>query len=618
LSVRDGKYVWQYFYLFRINGDVIKVRELKFLIVPALVFMLAGSNGFAQTAPKSKAPKEVAAELGGKLDELLSRYARYGLSGTVLVAKGGRIVVNKGYGQANKERGIPNRVNTVFDVASITKTFTAAAILQLEMAGKLRTDDRISKYLGEFPKDKTDITIHHLLTHTAGFKLDASDAGVTAADDREAFLQKIKVVPLSSTPGEKYSYSNMGYGLLALIVEKASGQTWQAYLEQHLIRRAGLARTNFYGDKRKNDSLVARGYIGPSEEELKLEAPLKQNANNPYLWGKYVIGATGITTTTGDLYKWWLALRSDRILSAAAREKKFTPQAVDQGYGWNIRGKQKEITRIHRGGLRGSFQSMLAYYPKEDTVLIFALNTNVGEGSPFWASTGWSNMEKVITGKEYTVPPAIISVNAAALQRYAGEYQLSSGGKFVVSLNKHSLSIGAEGQDAVNLLAYAHDDAPKTQSELNQASLDIINALQQGNLSQVGKAGALTEKELGELERKWKSWMATIGELKSLQTLGSTPGSRGFLRTFTRVTGTKATVVIRLLWDWEKRRLVAWADDIARPAITKFWPQGANKFVAFDFSSSKTLRLEFGLSADNRVLNIAAIKAMRVDARKVR
>src|SRR5688572_20902108 len=157
----------------------------RYLTSIVLVCILAvGASG--QSKPFIKG------ELGTKIDELLSRYEMYGLSGTVLVLKNDQVVIHKPYGLADIKSGRRNTLDSLYDVGSIAKTFTAAAILQLEMGGKLTTADPISKHLGEFPADKSGVTIHHLLTHTAGFKLDAGDAGITPADSPADFLRKAK------------------------------------------------------------------------------------------------------------------------------------------------------------------------------------------------------------------------------------------------------------------------------------------------------------------------------------------------------------------------------------------------------------------------------------------
>lgn len=579
------------------------------------------NQSFAQSSNTAVSDKGIFKnERAAKLDELLTRYAMYGFSGTVLLVKDNRIIINKGFGFADAGRGKQNTKDTLFDVGSIAKTFTAAAILQLEMRGKLKTDDLISKYLGEFPADKSTITIHHLLTHHAGLGLDARDAGVAPTDSREEFLQKTKNAPLISAPGAKYNYSNLGYALLANIIETVSGDSWQEYLRVNLLKPAGLKQTKLYGENVSGESL-ALGYIGMTEEDLKLEEPLRPQRQDSYLWGKYVIGAVGVLMTTGDLYKWWQALNSGKILSENARRKMFTIQSGNQGFGWNIGTVENEITRIHRGGLRGSFQSLIAYYPKENALLIFALNKNVGEGAPLWASVGWSNLEKIVLGKDYVLPPEIASFSQEKLSDYTGEYQLTTGEKFIAWAGNNSLLIGASGQTAVNLLAYSGQSPPDFQDKINETGKQFIEWLSKNDLPQIKNANYLPEKDLAALRAKWDSWVETIGEIKSVQILGTSPGTRGFPRTFVKLGGEKTSVVVRLLWDWDKKKLLAWGDDIQLPAISKFSPESETSFINFDFNKSQTLRVRFEMSSGGKVngLILASVDGKtEVFARKVK
>jgi CubicO group peptidase (beta-lactamase class C family) len=565
-------------------------------------FCVSGVTTNAQTDKRLGLRREVVkGEVALKLDELLSRYAGYGFSGTVLAAKDGQIILNKGYGLADRERNISNAANTAFDIASITKTFTAAAILHLETRGKLKTGDPISKYLGEVPTDKANVTIHHLLTHTAGFKLDAGDAGITASTGREEFLQKAKDAPLLSPPGEKYSYSNLGYALLAIIIEKVSGQSWQSYLRKFLMKPAGMSHSAFYENVSWNDSSVARGYTGSSEETLKLEESIRQDLPGSYMWKKHPIGAVGIVSTTGDLFKWWLALQSDRIFPESTRKKMFTLQAGGQGYGWNIQKDDRAVTRISRGGLRGSFQSMLAYYPEENAVLVFGLNKNV---NLLWASVGWSNMERVIRGKGYAIPPPVTPVDPSTIQHYAGQYELNSTGRFRIWTDQGALFIGAEGQEAVNILAYPQQPAPAFQREITALSEDAVKWLLDGNLAKVKEAGALSQKNSEDLQRNWESWMNRVGKFQSYKILGSAPGSSGGVRVFVRLVGEKDSVAIRLLWDWDKKNLLAWGDDIPLPAIAKLWRESEMSFVAFDFNTSQAVHLTFSKYPDGTIVGL--------------
>jgi CubicO group peptidase (beta-lactamase class C family) len=361
------------------------------------------------------------------------------------------------------------------------------------MQGKLKTSDVIGKYLGEFPADKAGITIHHLLTHTAGLKLDAGDVGINPTTAPDEFLRKAKDAPLLSAPGEKYNYSNLGYGLLAIVIEKVSGQNWQTYLKKNILKPAGLSRTMLYGDAFPSNTL-ARGYIGNNEEDLKLEEPLRLERQDSYLWRKYTIGSVGVVTTTGDLYKWWQALHSKKILTAEARRKMFSIQAGNQGYGWSIQTAQNEMTRIYRGGARGSYQSMLSYYPKENTLLIFSLNKNVTETGSLRVGVVWNNLENVILGKDYVLPPAVASVAPTKLQPYAGEYELPSGERFVAWVENNRLFVGAIGQSAVNFLAYPQASPPTFQNEVSEAGKLVIESLKKNDFSEIKTAGYLAKK----------------------------------------------------------------------------------------------------------------------------
>jgi CubicO group peptidase (beta-lactamase class C family) len=573
------------------------------IIFILLVFcsLFKADDIFAQTGKVSSSQKDsVISETGAKTDELLTRYAMYGFSGTVLVVKDNQIVMHKAYGLADIQGGKHNTINTLYDVGSIAKTFTATAILQLEMQGKLKTSDVIGKYLGEFPNDKSGITIHHLLTHTAGLKLDAGDVGVNPTTAPDEFLRKAKDAPLLSAPGEKYNYSNLGYGLLAIIIEKVSGRNWQTYLKKNILKPARLSRTMLYGDAFPSNTL-ARGYIGNNEEDLKLEEPLRLERQDSYLWRKYTIGSVGVVTTTGDLYKWWQALHSKKILTAEARRKMFSMQAGTQGYGWSIQTAQNEMTRIYRGGARGSYQSMLSYYPKENTLLIFSLNKNVTETGSLRVGVVWNNLENVILGKDYVLPPAVASLAPTKLQPYEGEYELPSSERFVAWVKNNRLFVGAIGQSAVNLLAYPQASAPTFQNEVSEAGKLVIESLKKNDFSEIKTAGYLAEKESLELQAKWKSWVNAIGEVKSIQILGVSPGSGGNPRVFIRLNGEKSSLVVRLLWNWSQKRLLAWGDDIPLPVITKLMPESETSFINFDFDKSQTVRLSFNTSSDGKV-----------------
>src|SRR5262245_51416134 len=222
------------------------------------------SLGFAVMAAWTSA---VSGELDAKLDAYLSAS---GFTGNALVAKSGRIVLAKGYGLADREKGIPFARDTAVSIGSITKQFTAAAILALEDDGKLKVEDPISKFFPKAPEDKKGITLHQLLTHTAG--LESDFAGDYEPVDRDTYVARILGSRLRSKPGTVHYYANSGYSLLGAIVEIASGKGYETYLNERLFARAGMRETGYRIPKWPADR-VPVGYKGKERWGKMTEKP---------------------------------------------------------------------------------------------------------------------------------------------------------------------------------------------------------------------------------------------------------------------------------------------------------------------------------------------------------
>jgi CubicO group peptidase (beta-lactamase class C family) len=274
----------------------------------------------------------VSGELGTRLDRWIQES---GFQGGVLVARNGETILCKGYALADRERGIPYRPDTVFTVGSITKQFTAAAILKLEMQGKIKVEDPIAKYLPGVPEDKRAITLHHLLTHTAG--LESDFAGDFDPVERDEYVKRTLASTLRSKPGEAYHYSNSGYSLLGAVVEIASGKPYEKYLRENLFLPAGMKDTGYrlptWSPKR-----LAVGYRDKERWGRLDEKPWAKDG--PY-WGLRANG--GIHSTLEDLQRWDRALRGDAILSPEARRKMYTRHVPEgpgadtfYGYGWSL------------------------------------------------------------------------------------------------------------------------------------------------------------------------------------------------------------------------------------------------------------------------------------------
>ena len=201
--------------------------------------VLAAAVLFLLVAAPQPMREIVSGDVAHRVDDFLTRLVPFGFSGAVLVAKDDQIILKKAYGFANRETKQPYTVDMVSCIGSVTKQFTGAAILKLEMMGKLNTSDSIAKYLPNVPADKAGITIHHLMTHTAGF---SGDLGGTDEEpiSRDDLVAKVLAAPLASKPGERFEYSNEGFSLAGAIVERVSGQSYEAFLRQQLFLPADM------------------------------------------------------------------------------------------------------------------------------------------------------------------------------------------------------------------------------------------------------------------------------------------------------------------------------------------------------------------------------------------
>jgi CubicO group peptidase (beta-lactamase class C family) len=289
-------------------------------------------------------------------------FEREGFWGTVLVGHRGQVVLLKGYGFADSARRVRNSPATRFEMNSITKTFTAAAILQLAAAGRLAVSDPLELHLGPFPPDKRQATIDNLATHTAGLVQEGASLDHSS---RDAFVESMKRTPLESAPGSTFRYTNAGFSLLAAVVERASGERFEDYLRKHLFAPTGLRTVLFRNQVPADDPQFARGY---SEAAGTLVA----TTLGPLAWG--TIGAGGIWSTAGDIYRWVLSLEGSSVVPASTHHLLFVPRPPPrEGYGWH-RETQGGHTFIHKGGGSDSFASQILYYPDDRLVIVWASN----------------------------------------------------------------------------------------------------------------------------------------------------------------------------------------------------------------------------------------------------
>jgi CubicO group peptidase (beta-lactamase class C family) len=315
----------------------------------------------------------------------------------VAVVKGGRVVRMKGYGVASLEFGVPVTTDTVFEIGSVSKQMTAAGVMLLVQDGKVKLDERISKYLPNTPEAWRDVTVRHLMTHTSGIKSYSSLEGFELAQRMtiDDFIKKLSPHPLEFTPGEKNIYSNSGFNLLAYIIETQSGKKYIDFMRERIFTPLGMTRT-FDRDPKNIIRLRASGYEWIDGQHSGRDGDLTD-----------LMGAGSIVSTIEDMTKWEAALRGDKLLNAESKKQIWTQFTFNNGklspygLGWRI-GDVREHKLISHSGQTAGFGAAIHRYVGDD-VTVIAL-TNLGE-------VGMGTLIALDVAKQYIPKMSLRAVN---------------------------------------------------------------------------------------------------------------------------------------------------------------------------------------------------------------
>lgn len=341
----------------------------------------------------------------------------------VLVAKEGQVIYRKAFGLADLELNVPMQPDMVFRIGSITKQFTAIAILRLMEQGKLSLQDEITKYLPDFPMHGHSITIEHLLTHTSGIKsyTNVPEFGSMIRNDMtpEEVVAKIKPLPMEFAPGTKWNYNNSGYFLLGYIIEKVSGKKYEEYLQENFFIPLGMTST-LYGDDTRIVKKRASGYK-PGE---------KGAVNADFMSMTLPYAAGSIMSTVDDLYKWNRALLGYKLVSKESLDMAWKSYKLTDGkdtrygYGWMMSEIHGSPTIEHGGGINGYLTSSI-YFPGEDVFV--ALFSNSTAKAPEFSAL---RLAALTIGKP--LPATEITLTGEQLKEYEGIYTNEKGKEITI------------------------------------------------------------------------------------------------------------------------------------------------------------------------------------------
>ena len=383
------------------------------------------------------------------IDGRVKEYVDGGLfSGVVMVSRGDAVIYQKAFGPADRTFNIPNALDTKFHIASVSKPITAAAILLLADRGKLALDDRVSKYVPDFPNGDR-ITIEELLTHYSGL----GDASSTAdynnwsrfPQTAQSLVEKLAKLPLRSDPGTKYSYSNSNYHLLALIIEKASGLSYGDFLAQNIFKPLGMNSTAHHAAEETIIAGLASGYM--PKDAAAFERP-------PYFDWTAKTGNGSLYTAAGDLLKFHRALQHGGLLKAETVTASYGFDRKDRNVGmfW-FRREENGHRSVYVGGSSPGFKAYIERFIEDDVAVIVLANLYLASPTPIGR-----DIATLLWSKDPKLPPVPTPVArpAAELKRVAGTYQ------FGANFYQPNVVARIEPRDGYLVLRYPTFDTPLT------------------------------------------------------------------------------------------------------------------------------------------------------------
>jgi len=341
----------------------------KSLLAFVIIILLSFETSKQKTEHKANSLQE---ELNfSSFDQYFNNLENF--SGNVLVAINGTSIYEKSYGYANIELNVKNTSNTKFRIGSVTKQFTAMAIMILQDQGKLNVTDELSDHIPNVPEIWKEITIHQLLTHTSGimhaWALEGFREHMMLYTPIENIIDKFKNQPLIGGPGEKFQYSGTGYFILSTLIEKVSGKLYENFLKDEIFDKIGMINTG----ADVPDLIIpnrASGYATDSTGTY----------NSTFIYMPILTGGGNLYSTTKDLLKWDQSFYNNALISKESKEKMFTTELNNYAYGWSVIKSDSLYRTSHAGGVPGG-RARIDRYPNKG-ILVVILSNNIRNTNP--------------------------------------------------------------------------------------------------------------------------------------------------------------------------------------------------------------------------------------------
>lgn len=479
----------------------------------------------------------------------------------------------------------------------------------------MKTTDSIAAYFDRVPEDKKNITIHHLLTHSAG--LPDYSGPDTELISRDTLVERMMNVKLKSEPGAKFSYSNPSFSLLAVIVERVSGQSFEAFVQKQLFEPAGMKHTSYEVTKRDR-AMLPCGYSS-WQTECKPVDSVSRLPDGGRTWN--VRGNAGRWTTALDLYRWHLALKNEAVLSAESKRKAVAPYIKTSssgtnsyGYGWFITTTPHGTRLIHHSGGDQTLAANFRRYIDEDVVIIEFTNNAWG---PYRRVREETN-KIAFVGEAAALPTPRVKLARSSLRRLAGTYQLSSGEKFTVAVKNNRLIVPLDVPGAAKLLT--RSAVSENTGMLRDVEVKVSRLL--GGFSR-GDFEPLRQLQWRELkfdeERKfwadtWRQWTKKHGEYKSARTIGTIAGTNStapgvkLLDTYVLVHFERGREILNFQQNPEGRFFIGYNSTYLLPGYYQLVPLSKTEFAAYNFMLQTSSNIHFQINNSGIVTGLSLQK----------
>lgn len=532
---------------------------------------------------------------GAAMDDYLTRLSRFGASGAVLVIRDGQVAYQKGFGWADRARRRPMTPETGVDIASMSKDLTAVAVLQQEERGRLKLSDSLATYFEEAPADKRGITIEQLLTHRSGLPAYFVEGNDFTPLTRAQACDSIFRATLEFQPGTDEGYSDAGYVLLAILLERITGVSLEVLLERDQFRPAGLRHTFSYGTPAlRMAPRIAHGYT----ESRDAGSPTGY-VQGPDYW--VVKGAGGIVSTVADLARWEVALRSGRLLGPRALARLL---GAGPGDSTALAGLPEELPGGRRGWIRtGSqdfgFSAGAIRYVESGTLAVVALNRQPeGMDIAFPRTRLLMDLDGFVAGAVPPLPPAG-SDRAGSIP--PGDYAFPDGSRLRVTRDDEGNLIVPDGPLAVELLSYPTDTGEReARLALAPRAADLLARLCADEPEPLRQALARPSERIEAYLRK----VACGDSSARIRAVGSVPHWWG--RSTSRAPATLMEVggpagITRLRFEWVGDRIGAvGGGGITAPVVRFIAGRGPAGFVGYHLGIGAETRLNWNPAPADR------------------